>query len=329
LSATYTVHGDEPLASGVAATLGRKHTLFGTALITPNGIRTAVKGADHHADFEIASISKGLTGLLFADAIERGELRPESTLGEFLPLGETAAARVPLGLISTHHSGLPALPKSAKPWRRSIELLRRGTNPYGDTLGQLLGQARATAVGKQKYRYSNFGFELLGHAIASAAGTTYESLLRDRLTAPLQLDGTYVPARPDALRATALMGTSRGKPMEPWTGEAIGPAGGIRSTVDDLARLAQAMLNGTAPGLAALDPIRKVGLSGQIGAAWLVTNVAGHTLTWHNGRSGGFGTWLGVDREAGTGIVILSATSSVIANRGFKLLLEASASLTR
>lgn len=88
-------------------------------------------------------------------------------------------------------------------------------------------------VGRPRPRYSNFGFELLGHAIAAAAGTTYADLVHRRIADALRMEGFYPPATPDQLRPTALAGTSRrGRPRQPWTGEAIGPAGGIRA-VDD------------------------------------------------------------------------------------------------
>ena len=49
-------------------------------------------GASLDADFEIGSVSKGITGLLYADACSRGEVGPDSTLGELLPLGDCPAA---------------------------------------------------------------------------------------------------------------------------------------------------------------------------------------------------------------------------------------------
>ena len=49
------------------------------------------------ADFEIGSISKGITGLLYADACARGEIGPDTTLGELLPLGGCAVAGLKLG----------------------------------------------------------------------------------------------------------------------------------------------------------------------------------------------------------------------------------------
>lgn len=153
---------------------------------------TAAIGATPDDDFEIGSISKTITGLLYADAV--------------------------------------SLPSGMHPARRTWDLWRRGMNPYGDSLEDLLAQARATGIGRPRYRYSNLGFELLGHAVASAQGASYRDLLRTSLTEPLGLVGTYVPHGVQDLGLTALPGYSRrGRARDPWTGEALAPAGGVRA----------------------------------------------------------------------------------------------------
>lgn len=290
------------------------------ATVSPAGTSVASVGASADADFEIGSISKGITGLLYADARERGEIGPSTTLGDVLPLDGTPVAGVTLSSITTHRSGLPRLP--ASPLRKSMALLLHGTNPYGETLDQLLTQSRGVRLGPARPRYSNLGFELLGHALASAAGTTFQGLLRDRVATPLGLDVCYAPATPADLRPAALTGTTRwGRKRQPWTGEALGPAGGIRARIGDMARLTAALLDGSAPGTAALDPVEIfTGRVVRIGAAWITIERKDRAITWHNGGTGGFRTWLGLDRTAGTAVVLLSATAISVDQHGFTLL---------
>ena len=45
------------------------------AMIDGTSVRYGGHGADEHSPFEIGSITKGLTGLLLADAVRRGEVR--------------------------------------------------------------------------------------------------------------------------------------------------------------------------------------------------------------------------------------------------------------
>jgi CubicO group peptidase (beta-lactamase class C family) len=295
------------------------------ALVSPKGSTVAHRGAGPHSNFEIGSISKAVTGLLYSDALTRGEITTETKLGELLALGDCPAASVTLASLSTHQSGLPRLPSSMNVTRRTIELWRHGTNPYGESLKELLVQTRGTRVGAPRAHYSNLGYELLGHALASAAGTTYAAMLHDRIVEPLGLRDTYAPASADEIRADAVVGTSKTKrPRPPWTGEALGPAGGIRSSISDMARLTAALLDGSAPGLDALAPTSRYGPRVRIGAAWITIEMQGRPVAWHNGGTGGFRSWIGIDRAAGTGAVVLSASTTSVDRAGFTLLAAAS-----
>lgn len=320
---TDLVSGDAELAARLNG-LVRHKAPAAVALVTPAATTLASRGAGPRSDFEIGSISKAVTGLLYCDALDRGEITDDTRLGDVLPLGECAAASVTLASLSTHHSGLPGLPPSFRVARRTVALWRHGTNPYGDSLDDLMEQARDVTVGPPRPRYSNFGFMLLGHAIASAAGTTYGDLLRERIVEPLDLRDTYVPATANQVRPEAVEGTSRSlRQREPWTGEALGPAGGIRSSITDMGRLTAAILDGSAPGLDALTPATRFGPRVQIGAAWITVEMKGRPVTWHNGGTGGFRSWIGIDRAAGTGTVVLSARTSAVDRAGFAILMDA------
>lgn len=318
---TDAVDGDAGLAAEARAVLGRRHDVVAVATVTPYGTRTATLGTTLDSDFEIGSISKGVTGMLYHVALERGEVTPSTTLGEFLSLGRSPVAGVTLAALAVHRSGLPRVQKAAQPWRRSWEMLRHGTNPFRETLPELLEQARAVPLGNPKPRYSNLGFELLGHALAAAAGISYAQLVGGRVAEPLGLGTFYVATSPAELRPTALPGRSRrGGPREAFTGEGVGPAGGIRSSVGDMAALASALLGGSAPGVAALQPVEAFARGMRIGAAWLEVGFRGRTVTWHNGGTGGFRSWMGLDREAGTAAVVLSARSASVDGAGMRLL---------
>ena len=317
---------DATLTAHLQKRAGRRHPVIAAATVTSGEVAIASLGADPGADFEIGSISKGFTGLLYVDALERGEVGPRSTLGDFLPLGSSAAAGLTLQDVSTHSSGLPRLPPGTVTLRTMRQMWLHGANPYGEDLPQLLEQVAQVKLGKPRPAYSNLGFELLGHAIAAAAGSTYRDLLAARLAGPLDLPSVYAPRSAGELRPGAVLGTSRlGRPQQAWTGEALAPAGGIRASIEDLGRFTLALLDGSAPGIAALDPVAPLaGPAVRIGAAWITLERHGRQIVWHNGGTGGFRSWIGIDRAAGTGVVVISATARTVDRLGMTMLTELS-----
>lgn len=215
--------GDAALGSNIRRRLGGRHPIVAVASVGLDGLSLATTGTTTTADLEIGSISKALTGLLYADACSRGEVTPETTLGTLLPLPDKEIGAITLGSLSTHRSGLPRLPAGMNPLRRTVQMWTHGASPYGETLEELLAQVRNTKLRSPKVRYSNLGFQLLGHAVAQAAGQSFQTLLGDRLTRPLGLENTYAPytGRIDLGR--------RGRPKPVRPGSAALDGGGHRT----------------------------------------------------------------------------------------------------
>ena len=306
--------------------LGPRHTTYVVARVGPSGAETAARGTDVHGDVELGSVSKGITGLLWRDSLARGEVAADARLRDHLgitgPVGELS-----LSSLATHTSGLPRLAGGSDLLRRSWELWRQGRNPYRENLPELLallGDVKLRRAGKPSY--SNLGFQLLGHAVAAAATTSYADLLRTRIADPLGLRDTYVPTSVDQVRPTAVAPLNRrGAEVEPWANEAIAPAGGVRSSAADLAVLLRAVLDGTVAGADALDPVAPFSGRLRIGAGWLTGSIAGHVVTWHNGGTGGFRSFVGIDRDRRTGIAVVSASTRSVDGAASTLLFEAEA----
>ncbi len=309
-----------PLVGRAGAALGRRHRRFVVVEVSDGESRSAAVGVEEGADLEIGSVSKALTGLLFADSRARGAVADDTRLGDLLDVGDRVGA-VTLGSLATHRSGLPRLARGTG-LRGSWDFHVHGRNPYGEDLGATLARARRTPLGRPVPRYSNIGFMLLGHALAAAEGVTYRELLAARVLGPLGMTGATVPASPDELGPRAVVGTSRrGREMQAWTGDGLGPAGGVRATVGDLERLLTALVDGTAPGIEALDPVADLrGARLRVGAAWMVLRLRERRVTWHNGGTGGFRSMVCVDRASRTGVALVSATARSVDGAAFGML---------
>lgn len=312
------------LAARAGSLLGPRHRTYVVALVTASGSEVGAAGdADVHSDVELGSVSKGLTGLLWRDAIGRGEVAEEAVLGDHLDVPASLAG-IRLSALATHTSGLPRLARGSDVARRTWELWREGRNPYREDLAGLLAQLDHVRVGRPRPRYSNLGFQLLGHAVASAAGRTYADLVAERLAAPLGMADTHVPSSVLGLRAgSAPARDRRGREVEAWANDAVAPAGGVRSSATDLAVLLRAMLDRTVPGADALEPVAPFVGGMRIGAGWLTGPLLRRTVTWHNGGTGGFRSFVGIDRDHGVGVALVGATTRSVDGAAARLLAEA------
>lgn len=308
--------GDPALAADVRAALttDRGLTSISAARVRDGRVTFAglgeVDGTAPSPDtpYELGSITKTFTAALLADAVERGEVGLDDPVATHLTeLAGTAVGDSTLRALGTHTAGLPAFPTSA-----TVGVLVRdagNADPYVGSVADLLEAARTTEVSDPgTYRYSNLGLALLGHALARAARVPgWPALLQQRLLDPLGMAHTVIVQEPGQVPAgVAQPRHDNGWPAPVWSGPAFAPAGSSTvTTAADLATWAGALLDGTAPGSAALDPLLDIP-RGRIGLAWHVRDVDGRAVTWHNGATGGTRTILALDREGGQAVLLLA-----------------------
>lgn len=287
-------------------------------------VRSAYLGSDETTLYEIASVTKAMTGLLLADALERGEVTEDTELGSLLDLGEAPAASVTLAELSGHQSGLPTQPPGVLNTVGMVLDSLSNRDPYTGDLDDLveLG-AKANLNDRDEFAYSNLGTALLGQALAAAAGSDYETLLHERILDPLGMERTVVPATPGDVPPEATTGyANNGRPIAPSANAAWAPMGGVHSTGEDMGLFARALLTGEVPGPDALEPRWEDGSGSEVGLGWFVTDHDGTEVTWHNGMSGGFAAMVALDREGERAVVVLSDSAIRVDSIALDLLLE-------
>ncbi len=279
--------------------------------------------------FEIGSVTKVFTGLILADMVVRGETGLDTTLGTLLGLPERAGGSVTLRALATHTSGLPRLVPGL---RMTARVPTADPDPYRG-----IGLARATAALKRYppgaqggFRYSNLGYQLLGAALAAAAGISWPDLVRQRICLPLGLTATGV--EPDS--GTARGHDRAGLPVPYWDSTALPAAGALVSCAADLEAFVRSQLDPDRTELGeAIRLSRTSHTAGQpvrlAGLGWMLETTKAGTLAWHNGGTGGFGAFLAVADGPGrpAGIAVLaasvhSAALDVFARRALKSLAE-------
>jgi CubicO group peptidase (beta-lactamase class C family) len=324
------VGGDAELAADARSAAGDPMGLerLVVARVADGEIVTAALGGGRPEQrFEIGSIAKVLTGMLLADLAAEGVVsldEPVSALLPGVPFSDPNVASITLQRLATHHSGLPRLIVSDPRDVIGVVTQNLGADPYFAQGPQaILDDAASVSAGDPAYRYSNFGFALLGQALAARAHTPFAELLRERVLDPLGMDDTTIVSADEPLPEWAVPGRSAGgSARAPWRSTGHAPAGGaIWSTAGDLARLLAAAADGSAPGAEAAEPRADAGGDGvRVGLGWTTSDKEGRAVTWHNGGTGGFSSFAGFDRASGRGAVVLSATSRNVDAVGWRLL---------
>jgi CubicO group peptidase (beta-lactamase class C family) len=296
---------------------------------TPQVRNATIGTVSSTTPMEIGSITKAMTGLVIADSIRRGELSLTAPVSIYLPqLTGSAAGDATVGALVSHHAGYPEFGSAVL--RQAFLNGPIGRGLLGDTLVQTLDQARDADLSTSGgYPYSTLGAAVAGQAAASAAGLTYPELMRTRLFAPLGMTKTSIPAT----SVQTLTGWSAsGLPEQTWHLDGYAPAGAAVSTTHDLGLLATALLNGTAPGMAALDPRASADRTGtRVGMFWQVSHWNnGQTITWHNGQTSGHTAYLGLDRTNRKAVIVLSDVARAdITDLGVRLLADTPAPTAR
>ena len=271
----------------------------------------AIGAALEDSLFQVASVTKPLTGLVLARLVEDRQValdEPVRRLLSSLDLAAPTQAEITVGDLATHHSGLPGMPGDYRPIDPS--------NPVrGFDVARLRAYLSRRGVDRnvtEPFRYSNLGYGLLGTALAERTGVDYETLLRTLATDPLGMRDTVVTLTTEQ-RGRALEGHDFDRrPTPAWDLDALVPAGGVWSTARDLLFWLEANLHPDRVGLGSLSralletqrPRAGAGGAGQIGLGWLVEPATGRIS--HTGAIIGFTSDVWFNPRTDTAIVVLA-----------------------
>lgn len=315
----------EPVGSAISvAVVDEKGTKFysvGNVSKLPN-----VKAIDKNTVFEIGSITKVFTGILLAEAIKRSEVKPDDPVSKYLPATikplKYNDKEITLLDLTTHGSALPSLPDDFDS--------KDPLNPYADyTVEQLyafLGRYKLTREIGSKFEYSNLAVGLLGHILALQAKMSYENLVKTRILKPLGMNDTAITFTPSMKSHLALGHDAEGKQTPNWDLPTFAGAGALRSTASDMAKFLAANLGiaktKISVSLAEARKLRKTYDTPpfKIGFNWITTKSGEREIQWHNGGTGGYRSFAGLDKEQKKGVFIVTNGSASIDDIGFHIL---------
>ena len=259
---------DAALASGVeafAAGLAARDEFSGVVLVARHGRRIVRRGyglADRQTGrpnspetpFVLSSVSKMFTAVTVAKLVERKQLSFDATIGSLLPDYPSAEAReqVTVHHLLTMSSGIKDLFGVPEFWA-GIPAIKRPRD-----LWQYFATAPLEFRPGTRWAYCNSNFLLLGDIVEKLTGRPFPSVVEEQVFRPLGLTNTRYELDPSRIPA---LGYTRKPPAgggagsegarwhpaweEPKPGDdfVAGTAmGGGYSTVDDMARFADALV---------------------------------------------------------------------------------------
>ena len=272
-------------------------------LDTPPGVDTA---------FAIGSNTKTFTAALILRLRDRGDLDLEAPVGTYLPeLADTQAA-IPVRQLLSHSSGLQREPHGDIWDELQIPTIEQVLADSAE-LGRVLPP-------RLRWHYSNQAYALLGEVAARGYDSTWFEAVRSQLLEPLGLTATT--DEPPSGRATGYYSDPFADRVreESWPQmNAFAAAGGLWSTVSDLARWAHFLADGHDDVLSrsTLDEMSQPEImtdterwTEAFGLGLMLERSGERVYAGHSGGMPGFVTGVLVRRSDDVGAIVLTNSSS-------------------
>jgi CubicO group peptidase (beta-lactamase class C family) len=292
---------------------------------------------DAHTLFAIASNTKAFTSASLSMLADEGKLSLDDRVVDILPWVQMSDAYVTREMrvrdLLAHRSGLSL---------GAGDLLYWPTTDYStEEVARRLRNVPITGNFRGQYAYDNILFGVAQLVVEKASGMSYEQFLRTRIFQPLGMDETRFNS--DALQPRDNVATGYAKadfkdlqPAPRMTWRNVSGAGGIYSSVDDLAKwvrvqLAGGVISGEGEGTkrlfsgkrqqemwSMLTPIpvgepavpelaaAKPNFYGY-GEGWLLSDYRGEKLVWHTGGWPGMVSRITLVPSQKLGVIVLTS----------------------
>jgi len=292
---------------------------------SPDGspVTTSPKAVDEQL-FEIGSVTKVFTGLLLAQAVEKGDLSLDDSLGKLLAgtvsFQSPAVAAINLRQLITHSS---CLARSAPGLSESLN----AANPYAKLtrtdLWRDLSSLQLESLPPCAAVYSNFGLALVGELLSHHYNKPWADLVSERITEPLGMKDTVQNLGSKASRFA--QGHNNQAKVQGWEFKAMAGAGALRSTVSDMLIFSRAIMAGSTGPLGPasqrmLEPLGKFQFS-QIGYAVFIRGPDNKRSYTHDGLTAGYRAQWIISPSTQEAVIALAGNSHAATSRMQNLLL--------
>ncbi len=266
--------------------------------------------------FDLASLTKVIATTTCVMRLEQlGQIKLNDPVAKYIPdFGQNGKQDVTIRMLLTHYSGLPADIDLKEAWNGADEGYSRAN------AAKLINAPGST------FLYSDVGFVVLGELVQRVGGMPLDQYAQAYVFGPLGMTSTrfnpptswgprIAPTQRDEHTGQMVRGTVH-DPTAHQMGGVAGDAG-VFSTAEDVAKFAQALLNGGAPILSSLivekmtTPQQPSNMPNVRGLGWDIdspfSSTRGELLPVGSfGHTGFTGTSLWIDPTTNTYLILLT-----------------------
>ncbi len=303
-------------------------------LLKGYGIKKAgsTDSVDIHTSFRIGSVSKGfaaiLTGILEKEGYVSWDDPVKKYLSTFQMKDTLYASQLTIRHILSHTSGFPA--------HTYTDMLDNGF-AYDDIKASLANVPLIAKPG-QVYGYQNVVYSLIGDILLKATGIDYNSLLKQKIFNPLQMqEATTDFASFNNSPNSAFPHLSSGKTWKARVKNdryySASPASGINASASDMAHWLLG-LTGYYPDVISPKTIQDISMTAiqtprkyayrvnwsslektYYGLGWRVFQFNHHEVVYHGGYVEGFRTEIAFDPAQSIGVLVMFNSNTPAASR--------------
>jgi CubicO group peptidase (beta-lactamase class C family) len=300
------------------------------------GVRDARQNdpADEHTLYAIASNSKAFTAASLAMLVDKGDLSWDDRVVEHLPWFELydpwVTQEIRIRDLLSHRAGLGTF---------SGDMLWYGTPYSAEEIVRRTRHVPQAYPFRAGYGYSNLMFIAAGEVLRAVSGTGWHDFVEERFFGPLGMSRSVTSTGDLPMRDNVATPhkNERGEvvPIEWYNWDAMGAAGGIISSVHDMAQWLMAQLNGGTVGevqlfsqeaqremwkvhnpLAVSPGYRQRYPSTHFrgyGLGWSLADYRGRKVTSHGGGYDGMYSQVALVPEENLGVVVLTNAMTGVA----------------
>jgi CubicO group peptidase (beta-lactamase class C family) len=289
--------------------------------------------------FAIGSCTKAFTSLLVGLLNKDDKVDYDKPAREYLPalkfFNTEMNNQITVRDLMCHRTGLP---------RHDFSWYLFNTDSR-DSLLQRIQYQEPTATPRQTWQYNNFMFLAQGMIAEKLTGKTWEQNIKEKIFTPLGMSASNLTIKeweksPDASLGYNLYKDSLIKKMDYYNINAMGPAGSINSSVNEMAKWVTMWINGGKVNGKEIFPAAylKEAMSSQMiigaglpdkekpdihfanyGFGWFLASYRGHYRVEHGGNIDGFSASTSFFPSDSIGIIVLtnqnsSAVTSIVRN---------------